>query len=83
MKLARSALDEGPYGLASIDFYTRENVDPDTMYVTHQPAEPETKRQFVCVHLMNGTIIADAFVYGNEVDEAKQWLLDMTRVKLI
>ncbi len=83
MQLERDALDEGPYGLVNIDFYTRDSVDPDTMYVTQQSPETETGRRFVCVHSMNGTIVADAFVAGNEVSEAKQWLLDMTRVKLI
>lgn len=84
MQLERDALDEGPYGLVNIDFYTRDSVDPDTLHVTVHPFVEPDERLFITVCRADGAPIADAYAYARaELEEAKQWLLDMTRVKLI
>ena len=84
MYLERDSLHEGPHGLRGIDFYNRSAIDPDTLHVTVHPFVETDERLFITVCRADGAPIADAYAYARaELEEAKQWLLDMTRVKLI
>lgn len=84
MYLERDSLHEGPHGLRGIDFYSRSAIDPDTLHVTVHPFVETDERLFITVCRADGAPIADACAYARaELEEAKQWLLDMTRVKLI